>query len=144
MYIAVNKKGHVRAAMPTATELLRHIKTTKGVNVFKVVGEVLDDCLDALAAEDKFDTTAMAWYTEEFGVMFINTKISDLVNVGTVVKTRGGDTYEVTSVDNDSVYMYRFDGAQIGGTCTASWTADGFYYKKDHPDARDVVEVLGC
>lgn len=144
MYIAVTNRGRVKAAMPTVTELLKHLKTTKGVSVFKVLGEVSDDCLDALAAEDKFDTVAMAWYTEEFGVAFVNTRISDLVDVGTVVMTRGGTKYEVTSVDNDSVYMYRFNGAQVGGTRTASWTADGFYYTKDHPNDRDVVEVLGC
>lgn len=144
MYIAVTKKGRVKAAMPTVTELLKHLKTTKGLVCFKVVGEVSDDCLDALAAEDKFDTVAMAWYTEEFGVAFVNTRISDLVDVGTVVVTRGGTKYEVTDVNNDGAYMYRFDGVQVGGTRTASWTADGFYYTKDHPNDRDVVEVLGC
>lgn len=144
MFIAVSKRGRVKAAMPTVTELLKHIKTTKGVTVLKVSGEVLDDCLTALEAENKFDHDAMNWFTSEFGVKFLNVQYVDLVSVGTTVVTRGGPTYEVTCVHNDSDFLYRFDGVQIGGTRTASWTADGFYYTKDHPNDLHVVEVLGC
>lgn len=144
MFIAVSKRGRVKAAMPTVTELLKHIKTTRGVTVLKVSGEVSDDCLTALEAENKLNHDAMNWFTSEFGVKFSNVQYVDLVSVGTTVVTRGGPTYEVTCVHNDSDFLYRFDGVQIGGTRTASWTADGFYYTKDHPNDRDVVEVLGC
>lgn len=144
MFIAVSKRGRVKAAMPTVTELLKHIKTTKGVTVLKVSGEVSDDCLTALEAENKFDHDAMSWFTSEFGVKFSNVQYVDLVSVGTTVVTRGGDKYEVTIIHDDRRFLYQFDGAQIGGTRTASWTADGFYYTKDHPNDRDVVEVLGC
>lgn len=144
MYIAVSKRGRVKAAMPTVSLLLTRIKTTKGVVVLKVTGVVSDDCLTALETENKLDHDAMDWFTGEFGIKFSNVEIVDLVDVGTTVATRGGAAYEVACVHNDSDCLYRFDGAQVGGTRVASWTADGFYYTKDHPNDHDVVEVLGC
>lgn len=67
-----------------------------------------------------------------------------VVKPGDTVLMRGGSTATVTRVDLATNFLYVIDGENRERGRTYSWTRDGFYYTKDNPSGRDIVEVLSA